>query len=133
MQREYVSQHFFRSWLVVPIQVSENLIIHSNLSLYMFQKPLRGNLLIEILRWISLLVHLFIYLFAFVFLFRKKSPRSIAIWLPAILFFLYLIFVQRGIEERYMLPYLIPLFLLAIHTLSSFFPEREKKRFTQIN
>ena len=127
MRSNYVSENFARAWLVGPATVVKELVLHSNLSLYLFQKPLRGNLLVEALRWLSLTVHLFIYLFAFVFLFRKKSPRSIAIWLPANLFFLYLIFVQRGIEERYMLPYLVPLFLLGIYTLTSFFPERVKE------
>ncbi len=131
MRKKYVSENFIRAWLVGPVTVVEELLLHSNLSLYLFQKPLRGNVLIEALRGLSLTVHLLIYLFAFVFLFRKKSPRSIAIWLPAILFFLYLIFVQRGIEERYMLPYLIPLFLLAILTVISLFPERVKGIFTQ--
>ncbi|MGB6035652.1 MAG: hypothetical protein WBG42_05250, partial [Cryomorphaceae bacterium] len=120
MRSEYVSENFIHAWLVGPAAVVEELILHSNLSLYLFQKPLRGNVLVEALRWLSLTVHLFIYLFAFVFLFRKKSSQSVAIWLPAILFFLYLIFIQRGIEERYMLPYLIPLFLLAIHTCGKF-------------
>jgi hypothetical protein len=131
MRRDYVSHNFARAWLVGPATVVEELILHSNLSLYLFQKPLRGHFLIEALRWLSLLVHLFIYLFAFVFLFRKKNLVSISIALPAILFFLYLIFIQRGIEERYMLPYLIPLFLLGIHTFISFFPERIKEVFLQ--
>jgi hypothetical protein len=133
MRKDYVSHNFAQAWLVGPARVAEELILHSNLSLYLIQKPLRGNFLIEALRWLSLLVHLFIYLFALVFLFRKKSPWSISIWLPATLFLLYLLFIQRGIEERYMLPYLVPLFLLAIHTLISLVPEGVKKRFTQIH
>ncbi|MCZ4410146.1 hypothetical protein O3Q51_15085 [Cryomorphaceae bacterium 1068] len=126
VKKEYVSDNFTRAWLVGPATVVKELTVHSNLSLYLFQKPLRGNVLIELLRWLSLLVHLFTYLLAFVFLFRKKSSWYTSIWLPAMLFFFYLIFIQRGIEERYMLPYLIPLFLLAIHTVNSLFPGRVK-------
>jgi hypothetical protein len=131
MQKEYVSNNFTQAWLIGPTSVIRELVLHSNLSLYMFQKPLRGNVLVETLRWISLLVHLFIYVFALVFLFRKKNLVSISIAIPAILFFLYLIFIQRGIEERYMLPYLVPLLLLAIHTFISLFSERIKEVFLQ--
>jgi hypothetical protein len=131
MQKEYVSNNFAHAWLAAPASVIKELVLHSNLSLYMFQKPLRGNALVETLRWFSLAVHLFIYLFALAFLFRKKNQVSISISMPAILFFLYLIFIQRGIEERYMLPYLVPLLLLSIHTVTSFLPERIKEVFLQ--
>lgn len=131
MKKVYVSDNFTRAWLIGPATVVEELVLHSNLSLYIFQKPLRGNIFVELLRWISLTVHLFIYLFMLIFLFRKKNMVSVAVAAPAILFFLYLIFIQRGIEERYMLPYLVPLLLLGIFTLTSFFPERIKELILQ--
>jgi len=131
MQREYVSNNFAHACLAAPANVIKELVLHSNLSLYMFQKPLRGNALVETLRWFSLALHLFIYLSALAFLFRKKNQVSISIAMPAILFFLYLIFIQRGIEERYMLPYLVPLLLLSIHNVTSFLPERIKEVFLQ--
>jgi hypothetical protein len=131
MQKEYVSNNFTQAWLIGPMSVIRELVLHSNLSLYMFQKPLRGNALVETLRWLSLAAHLFIYLFALVFLFMKKNQVSISIAMPAIFFFFYLIFIQRGIEERYMLPYLVPLLLLSIHTVTSFLPERIKEVFLQ--
>jgi len=113
-RREYVGQNPFRAWLVVPVKVSGNIIFHSNLSPYLFQKAWRGNFLIEVLRWISFLVHVFIFGMALVAPAKRPSKESWSLLLPAMVFFFYLIFIQRGVEERYMLPFLVPMFLVGI-------------------
>jgi len=118
LREEYVAQNFVHAWVVAPLKVAGILVSHSNLSLYMFQKPLRGNVLMEVLRWISFFTHVFIFSLSLIFLFRKKSKSAWALVLPAAVFFFYLIFIQRGVEERYMLPFLVPLFLVGVRALS---------------
>lgn len=128
MKSDYVANNVIHAWIVVPASVAKELVFHSNLSLYLFQKPLRGNFSMEALRWLSLGIHLFIYVFTLIFLFRKKCQSTLAVAIPAVLFFLYLVFVQRGIEERYMLPYLVPMFLVASYTFASLLPSGVRRK-----
>jgi hypothetical protein len=117
LHREYTRGNFVRAWIIAPIQVAGDIILHSNLSPYLFQKAWRGNLFIEGLRWLSLFVHVFIFAMTFLFFSRKQTGETWAVRLPFLLFFLYLVFIQRGIEERYMLPFLVPMFLVGLQLI----------------
>ncbi|MEM9050700.1 MAG: hypothetical protein AAGC47_01505 [Bacteroidota bacterium] len=114
---QYVLDNLFRANILVPFEVLKEATIHSNLSLYIFQKPLRGNFFIEFLRWLSLITHVLIFVLASFGIIVFSSKWSYSLLLPGVLFLLYLIFVQRGIEERYMLPFLVPFLLGAISTI----------------
>lgn len=114
-RKKYVSDNPIRAWVLVPAEVFWELTFHSNLSLYIFQKPLRGMVLIEILRGFSLLIHFgsfVMVIFASVILFRNRAASALAV--PILVYLAYLIFIQRGVEERYTLPFLVPAFYLAL-------------------
>lgn len=111
---EYRLNNFWKYNLFVPLKVFNNLIFHSNLSLYIFQKTFRGNPFMELSRFLCFLIHsLAFLLFPFVLLHREISAEKKSIFLALILSILYLIYFQRGIEERYTLPFL-PIALLAL-------------------
>jgi len=114
----YTRSDFFYSQLVVPARVFKQLALHSNLSLYIFQKPWRGNFFMEALRIICFANHFlafYIFLISIFILFPNKNALLIIV--PTACYLAYLCFVQRGIEERYTLPFLIPMVALSAKTL----------------
>jgi hypothetical protein len=125
LRSKYQSSYVLQSWVLVPMEVFKDLIFHSNLSLYIFQGPWRGAIPVEILRWLSFLVHIFSFtLFLVLPFWVRKNPVALSIWFPAVFYLAYLIFIQRGVEERYTLPFLVPAFLLSalvLNTILSFF------------
>ncbi len=111
----YIRAFPFQSWVVVPLRVYGDLAFHSNLSLYVFQRHWRGNLLVEALRYISFGLHSGLFLLfpvCFFLCFRQKKILAIAV--PVALYLLYLCTVQRGVEERYTVPVLIPMMLVVV-------------------
>jgi len=116
--KEYSSSDFFYSRVIVPFQVFKRLALHSNLSLYIFQKPWRGNPFIETLRIICFANHslaFYVFLVSIFVLFTNR--KALIIILPTALYLGYLCFIQRGVEERYTLPFLIPVVALSAKTL----------------
>ncbi|MCA1762208.1 MAG: hypothetical protein ABR574_02475 [Cryomorphaceae bacterium] len=111
---QYVRANPLHSMLFVPVKVYGDLAFHSNLSLYVFQKSWRGNLFMELLRALCFAIHSLSFLIfpiaAFCFL---RQPGITAISIPVLVYLAYLALVQRGIEERYTLPFLVPMFLLS--------------------
>jgi hypothetical protein len=96
----------FTYYVITPLKVSKKLIAHSNLSLFLFQHPLRGVWWVEILRMLCFGLHflLFFALLFVPFLHTSREWKMLMIFLFGYIF--YLIYFQRGIEERYTAPIL---------------------------
>lgn len=118
-------QHTFpiKAWVKVPARVYFNeMAAHSNLSLFMFQSTHRGKVWMEALRYASFALHFCLFVFfplALLVLFRfgfsrKGAFETLSMALPIALYLAYLAFVQRGVEERYTLPMLIPMLLVVV-------------------
>lgn len=103
---DWRNEHPFHSHVVVPVKVLLRLIAHSNLNLFLFQHELRGIWWMEVLRWLSALLH--VALFCCVVLALLPCIPSPTRWAAAgaVLYLIYLAYVQRGVEERYTLPVL---------------------------
>jgi len=111
----YVRKYPFQSFVVVPLKVYWSLGAHSNLSLYVFQQSWRGNPVMEMLRYASFMLHFGVFiLFPFALLYMRKSLLWLCISIPILMYLIYLCVVQRGVEERYTLPVLIPMLMLVI-------------------
>lgn len=109
---EYRQHFWFTYYVRTPLKVFKNLAFHSNLSLYIFQTSWRGNMMMEILRWICFLIHALAFVLCLLFLFFRSELRHKALFGVCVLIYIfYLVYVQRGIEERYTLP-LLPLILV---------------------
>jgi hypothetical protein len=108
LSKEYQRGFWLDYFLVTPAKVYKNLAFHSNLSLYMFQHTYRGTWWAEALRWICFIIHSALFLlFPLGLFFKKIDLRFKMLFIvPVLIYVLYLVFVQRGIEERYMLPWL---------------------------
>ena len=109
----FIEENWFYSNLLVPFHVYNELSVHSNLNLYIFQKTFRGTIAMEILRSLSALVHFLIFiLFPIAVAFNLSKKLILAIGLPVLLYLAYLIFIQRGVEERYTAPVIIPMLIV---------------------
>ena len=118
VEKRYSKSDFFYSQIIVPSQVFKTLALHSNLSLFVFQKPWRGNLIMEGLRLVCFANHtlaFYIFLLSIFVLFLNRNALIIIV--PTACYLGYLCFIQRGIEERYTLPFLIPMIAVSAKTL----------------
>ncbi|RFC53347.1 hypothetical protein [Brumimicrobium aurantiacum] len=113
LTEEFKHEFWFQYYISSPLKVFKELAFHSNLSLYIFQKTFRGNFFMEALRIFTFSIHVFAFIVLFISPFYKKEwvLKSIFSFAP-LLYVLFLIFVQRGIEERYSLP-ILPLVLVS--------------------
>ena len=110
--------------LIVPALVVKHMILHSNLNLYMFQHTYRGLWWMEALRWSSLIVHVILLSSIFIIPWLR-IPRLLRVAaMFALLYLIYLAFIQRGIEERYTLPVLHLAMLLLPFAIKLYFDQR---------
>lgn len=113
-RKAYVSAHPIHSFVAVPAKVFWELTGHSNLTLYVFQKSWRGNPVVEALRVVSFAIHFGAFaVFLLSMLFFVRDRKLLAVTLPILIYLLYLCVVQRGVEERYTAPVLIPVVILS--------------------
>jgi len=110
LARNFKKKQGLEYHVVTPLKVTKTMIFHSNLSLWIFQHTLRGTWWMETLRLFAYLLHvsLFLLLISALFLLRKEPIIWMVIGVFCYLF--YLVYFQRGIEERYTLPILPLLF-----------------------
>ncbi|MEN9303607.1 MAG: hypothetical protein RL264_2036 [Bacteroidota bacterium] len=115
MKQDPITYH-----LKTPLKVAKSLVVHSNLSMNIFQHTFRGNLLMELFRFVSLGLHVLLFVLGLVAVFTLFKSRIYPFVVMLNLYFFYLIYVQRGIEERYTLPFLGILLLIGILQFSNF-------------
>ena len=112
-ESEYKKHFWFRYHVITPLKVFKTMAFHSNLSLYVFQKPLRGNFFMETLRVFCFTIHSLVFILCLFFVFFSKNFKHISLFGIAIFIYIfYLIYFQRGIEERYTLP-ILPLVIIS--------------------
>jgi hypothetical protein len=115
-------ENILDAFVKTPISSATELFVNSHLHLTIFQVKFRGAIWMEALRWSCLLAVLFGILALFILsIFGRNVP--VLLWLiclSSVITILYLVFVQRLNEERYLTP-LLPLAFIAsiwlIHSL----------------
>jgi hypothetical protein len=111
-------------YFVTPFNSFKKLIFSSHLNLKIFQADFRGSILIEILRWMCLLVIISIVLVSIPSMFNIKNKIVFSLGLSIFLYVFYLVFIQRLNEERYLTP-IIPIGFI----LFSYFTSKLKDKF----
>jgi len=107
LAKDYKKEYWFQYHIISPIVVFKKMTFHSNLSLYIFQKSFRGSFIMEGFRIFCFGIHSVAFLLVFMNFFIKKPHRLKVVFTTVLLlYFFYLVYVQRGIEERYTLPLL---------------------------
>ncbi len=124
--RSYRRDHPFTYHFQVPLRVLKDMLLHSNLNLYMFQHTYRGTIPVEALRWASLIIHVCLLMLVFLVPWMAfPAPLRIAAVL-ALLYLGFLAYVQRGVEERYTLPVLHLCVLFGAAIAQRYFPSRDR-------
>jgi len=130
---KYKSDAWFEYYVKSPLKVFKTLAFHSNLSLYVYQKTFRGNLIMEALRIFAYAIHVIAFCFLILSLFAKKTIDYKSLFSITILIYVgYLIFIQRGIEERYTLPVFALVLISSTQIVQQIF-QKIKKGFTSVN
>ena len=115
-----------------PLKVFANLLGHSNLSLYIFQKTYRGIWWMETLRILSFLLYAGSFLLCFIaILFWRKSPELALMALTVVIAIFYLCYFQRGTEERYLLPFLPIAYITAAGLKAKLLPFLKRNNHTK--
>ncbi len=123
LQWEYLRRQWWHAGVWLPVRVYfVDMAAHSNLNMYLFQKSCRGHWFCEFLRHSSFLLHLGIFVLflpcAALQILRAYRGKGVELFwmlsLPLLSYLGYLAVVQRGVEERYTLPVLIPMLLLIV-------------------
>ena len=110
----YRNNDIYNYYVQTPTHIFKTMAFHSNLSLFIFQKTLRGNWFIELIRFICFILHSFLFVSIPLSLwFARKNKLLRPIVLTVLFYLSYLIFIQRGIEERYTLPILPVLIMIS--------------------
>lgn len=116
------------AYIKTPIGSAKELFVNSHLHLTTFQLKYRGAIWMEALRWSCLLVTLIGICSLFgISIFWKSVPKELwLICLASVITILYLIFVQRLNEERYLTP-ILPLAFIATMWVANSFARRFSK------
>jgi hypothetical protein len=109
------NENKFLTHIKTPIESARYLLSKSQMNLYIFQEPLRGNLFIELLRILSVTLINLGFLAAFMLVFRFKLDVLTIVSMFICLTFFYLIYIQRLNEERYLTPFLPLLLICLLH------------------
>ena len=114
----YKSKHWFKYHVLVPLVYLKEMSFHSNLNLYVYQHTWRGNIGMEGIRILSLLLHVGVFVLLFLsFFIRKLSLFTRLLAISSFIYILFLAYYFRELEERYTLPILPVLFLVAFESI----------------
>lgn len=104
---DFKKEFWFQYHISSPLKVFKELAFHSNLSMYIFQKTFRGNTFMELFRLFCFAIHVSAFSTLILSLFFRTPVHLKSIFsYSLIIYIFYLIYFQRGIEERYSLPIL---------------------------
>ena len=111
---EVNSSHWLWCHVIVPFKLFKSISFHSNLSLYVFQHTYRGRCWMEVMRVAFLVLH-FLCCLSFIGILFLRNDKLIKTLLGVIIgvYFFYLCYIFRGLEERYTLP-VLPLMLTGL-------------------
>lgn len=116
----FKKEFWFQYHVISPIMVFKRMAFHSNLSLYIFQKSFRGNFLMEGFRVLCYGLHTSAFILVLLSVFMKKQHHLKVVFTTVLLVYMfYLVYIQRGIEERYTLPILSLILISAASLIRS--------------
>lgn len=116
--QSYKTKHWFKYHVLVPLLYLKEMSFHSNLNLYVYQHTWRGNIGMEGIRILSLLLHVGVFILLFVsFFIRNLSLFTRLLAISSLIYILFLAYYFRELEERYTLPMLPVLFLVAFECI----------------
>lgn len=119
LAKKFEFKNRYQYHIQTPLQVSKSMIFHSNLSLHQFQHTYRGTIWMETLRLLCFSIHSLAFLLLPLAFFALKDIRIRLLILGILAYCFYLIYFQRGIEERYTLPLLPLILIISVMTVNN--------------
>lgn len=126
LTKQLKKTHPVTYWISTPLNGMREQVAKSHLNLAVFQENYRGTVWVESIRIVSVLMVLFIYFSLFSSLFKRNYWQLFA--LGGLLYFIYLFWVQRMNEDRYLQPLICFSYVLAALTVHQFIEFIQKKR-----
>lgn len=124
---KYKKENFINFYFKVPLIYLKQIIFHSNtVGIYLMQPEFRNHQILNILRYLSLLLHVSLFAFILVNFFTSRENWlffTLYFILP-VLFILYFIYFVQTIEQRYYSPVLPVLIIGAIYSLDKIFKKK---------
>jgi hypothetical protein len=124
LRKELVSLFPWRYYVYTPLHGMREQIPKSHLNLGIFQETYRGNWLVEFLRIMALLLVIFSFVFLPASVIHKHPLRPMA--LGILLYMVYLFWIQRMNEDRYLLPAFVAAYCVFLFWLNSMFKIRKR-------
>ncbi len=115
---KFSSNNLFQYHIQTPLLVAKSMIFHSNLSLHQFQHAYRGTIWMETLRLLCFGIHSLAFLLLPFAFFALKDTRIRLLIIGILSSCFYLVYFQRGIEERYTLPLLPFVLMIGVMTIN---------------
>ncbi len=114
IRKVFVNNNFVKAYIVSPLIYLKQLIFHSNLSLYIYQVTYRGFWLMEIVRFFCFLIMtISVFSLLSVLFIQKSFIIKLIMYCVPLLYLIFICFVFRGVEERYILPFL-PMLIITL-------------------
>ncbi|PHR49785.1 MAG: hypothetical protein COA32_01235 [Fluviicola sp.] len=127
LREEIISSNKLQYYVKTPVNSTIELLTKSHLNLFVFQKVWRGNVFMETLRYLCLIVINLSLVSLLLLLFFTNTPNYLKlVALGVLCTFVYYVFFQRMNEERYMTP-LLPIMYIGLITLIAKTFKRDKK------
>lgn len=117
LTKQLKSKYWIDYHFKTPLLSFKKLISASHLNLKIFQDDLRGNILIEILRYISLITIISVVCISFTSIIMYHNKIYFYIALSLLIYVFFLTYIQRLNEERYLTPILPIGFALCVYSI----------------
>ena len=130
---KFSSNNLYQYHIQTPIHVAKSMIFHSNLSLHQFQHAYRGKIWMETLRLLCFGIHSLAFLILPFAFFALNDARIRLLIFGILIYCFYLIYFQRGIEERYTLPLLPFVLMIGVMTINYLISLLKKVKFKKIS
>ncbi|MFY7991169.1 MAG: hypothetical protein ACOVO3_10555 [Fluviicola sp.] len=124
LRKELVSEYPWRYYVYTPLQGMKEQLPKSHLNLGIFQETYRGTWLVEFIRIISLLLVVLSFVLLPASIIHKHPLRYLAI--GTLIYLVYLFWIQRMNEDRYLLPAFIAAYCVLLFWINSIFKVRKK-------
>jgi hypothetical protein len=130
---KFSSNNLYQYHIQTTLKVAKSMIFHSNLSLHQFQHAYRGKIWMEILRLLCFGIHSLAFLILPFAFFALNDARIRLLIFGILIYCFYLIYFQRGIEERYTLPLLPFVLMIGVMTIYYLISLLKKVKFKKIS
>ncbi|MFT6747534.1 MAG: hypothetical protein ACJAZ2_001887, partial [Glaciecola sp.] len=121
--RQYKEDYTFRSWVITPLKVLKTIVWQSHLNLFLFWNTYGQSGWMKLFSLLTSLLNFSIYFVPLCYLLvnPKKISKYLALIMSVGFNIGFLIFVQRGLEQRYYSPLLPVLFACSLWVIFQLF------------